>query len=239
MARALAALIAVAAAAAMQSARSDAASTFDPNVPRQVHLAFTEEPGGLLFSWVTGTPNWAGQLPRGAPLPTVQLGTAPGVYSLNAAGNYSVQYNNTGDIIHRVNVTSLAWSTRYYYIVGDASIDVYSSEWSFTTPAAPGAEAPASFLAYGDMGYWSGSSTIVQADLLRELAQNGPYDAVLHVVSAAALRLAAMWLLLRNTRTASVPQLSPPPRCGHALSAERSSYCRATSLMPGSKVLAT
>jgi hypothetical protein len=163
-----------------------ASAPLDPDVPRQIHLAFTEEPGGLLFSWTTGTPIWAGTLPRGAPLPTVQLGTQPDAYTATASGNYSVQYNATGDIIHRVNVTGLAWSTRYYYIVGDASIGVFSGQWSFVTPSGPGAESPAAFIAYGDMGYWSGSSTVVQADVLQELTANGPYDAVLHVVRASA-----------------------------------------------------
>jgi len=142
-----------------------AATPFNGNAtaPRQVHLALTEAPDGMLFSWTTGTPIWAPPAPAGAPnatSPGVRLGLAPGAYGAAVTSNYSVMYAGLGDITHRVNVTGLAPRTRYFYVVGDVALDQWSPEYSFISRPATGAEEVIDFIAYGDMGYFNDTATV-------------------------------------------------------------------------------
>ena len=146
-----------------------AAAPVDPLAPRQVHLAPTEHHTALLVSWVTGTPDWAGRYgspQHAAPVaPAVRLGAAPGVYDRTIRGNYSVIYNNTGNVIHRVNMTGLAPSTAYYYVVGDAVLGNWSAEFSFRSPTAPSPSAPTNLLVLADMGTDRATAGVVQRDL--------------------------------------------------------------------------
>lgn len=141
--------------------------------PRQIHLAFTEDPSGMLFSWSTGTPLWASPAPAGTPnatAPAVRYGTARGALTLYAASNYSLMYRLSGDVTHRVNVSGLAPATRYYYSVGDAVLGQWSPVATFLSRARADADATLDFIAYGDMGFWNGSSTAVQAAVASELS---------------------------------------------------------------------
>jgi hypothetical protein len=153
--------------------------------PRQVHLAFTEDPSGMLFSWSTGTPLWAPPAPAGVPnatAPAVRYGTSPGALSLYAASNYSLMYRLSGDVTHRVNVSGLAPATRYFYSVGDAVLGQWSPVATFLSRARADADAVLDFIAYGDMGFWNGSSTAVQAAVAAELAGGArDYAFVTHI----------------------------------------------------------
>jgi hypothetical protein len=124
--------------------------------PRHLHLAYTEDETGMLFSWTTGTPNYlppdADPSGLNATNPVVKLGTAPGAYTLTFASNYSLMYWGVGDITHRVNCSGLEARTRYYYIVGDHVLDQWSAEASFVSRPRTGGEETLDFLAYGDMG---------------------------------------------------------------------------------------
>ena len=153
--------------------------------PRQVHLALTEDPSGVLFSWTTGTPIWAPPAPAGGPnatSPAVRVGLAPGALTSTAASNFSLMYRGVGDVTHRVNVSGLAPSTRYYYSVGDAVLDAWSPVYSFFSRARADADATIDFIAYADMGFWNGSATVVQAAVTAELARGDRnYAFVTHI----------------------------------------------------------
>jgi hypothetical protein len=176
---ALIALLAVTAAAAagpaaVAAAAGAAAPSFDPTAPRHLHLAFTEDPTGMLFSWGTGTPIYLPPAAPGTPNathPAVRLGTAPGAYTLLFSSNYSLEYWGIGDVTHRVNASGLAPRTRYYYIVGDLVLQQWSAEATFVSRPPTGPEEVIDFLAYGDMGYFNGSSTVVQQALAQEIAR--------------------------------------------------------------------
>lgn len=113
----------------------------DAVAPRQVHLAFTEDSSGILFSWTTGTPMWAPPPPAGTPnatSPAVRYGTAPTALTATATSDYSLSYGGIGDVTHRVNVSGLAQRTRYFYAVGDVALDVWSPTFSFLSRPAAG-----------------------------------------------------------------------------------------------------
>ena len=168
-------------------AAAAAATPFNGNAtaPRQVHLALTEDPSGMLFSWTTGTPMWAPPAPAGTPnatSPAVRIGVAPGAYSRTVAGDYSVQYLGVGDVTHRVNVSALPARTRHYYVVGDAALGAWSPEYTFVSRPPVGKDEVLDFIAYGDMGYWNGSATVVQAAVAAELAaRTRDYSFVTHI----------------------------------------------------------
>jgi len=146
---------------------------WDATAPRQLHLALTEDVTGMLFSWVTGTPIYLPPSPPSTPNathPAVRIGTAPGVYTRTITSTYSNNYWGQGDVTHRVNVSALAPRTRYYYSVGDSLLAAWSSEASFVSRPATGPEEVLDFIAYGDMGYWNGSSTVVQRAIVDEIA---------------------------------------------------------------------
>ena len=156
--------------------------------PRQVHLALTEAADGMLFSWSTGTPIWAANASCAPPQPNatspaVRFGLAPGAYGAPVTSDYSLMYLGLGDITHRVNVTGLAPRTRYYYVVGDVALQQWSPEFSFVSRPPAGAEEVLDFIAYGDMGYFNGSATVVQAAIAAELAspQSRNYSFTTHI----------------------------------------------------------
>ena len=153
--------------------------------PRQVHLALTEAPDGMLVSWTTGTPIWAPPAPADGPnatSPAVRFGLSPGARTLQASSSYSLMYAGVGDITHRVNLTGLAPRTRYYYVVGDLELDQWSAEFSFLSRPAVDSAATLDMIAYGDMGYWNGSSVIVQAAIAADIASGArDYALVTHI----------------------------------------------------------
>jgi hypothetical protein len=141
-----------------------AAAAFDPAAPRQLHLAPTDVLSGLLVSWVTGTPDW--MAPAAQPVhPAVRFGTSPGVHTATSRSNYSVSYNATGDVVHRVELVGLLPNTRYYYVAGDEVLDVWSSEWWFQTSGPLGAETPSALLVIADVATDPKSSYIVLKQL--------------------------------------------------------------------------
>lgn len=132
----------------------------------------------MLFSWVTGTPIYLPPPTPGtlnATHPTVKIGTTSGgPYNRVVTSNYSLIYQlangGTGDVTHRVNISGLTPRTRYYYIVGDSVLDQWSEkEYNFYSRPPTGSEEVLDFIAYGDMGFWNGSSTIVQAAIAAEI----------------------------------------------------------------------
>lgn len=155
--------------------------------PRQVHLALTEALDGMLFSWSTGTPIWAVNEtcpPQpNATSPAVRYGTAPGDYGAPVASNYSLQYLGLGDVLHRVNVSGLSPRTRYYYTVGDLILNQWSPEFSFFSRPPVGGEEVVDYIAYGDMGFFNGTATLVQAAIAAELAspQSRNYSFTTHI----------------------------------------------------------
>lgn len=163
------------------------ATPFNGNAtaPRQLHLAYTEDQTGILFSWTTGTPMYAPPAPAGGPnatSPVVKYGLSSGKYTSRASSNYSLMYSGVGDVTHRVNVSGLTPRTRYFYIVGDAVLDQWSHEASFVSRPSVGADENLDFIAYGDMGFWNGSSTVVQAAVSAELARGErEYSFVTHI----------------------------------------------------------
>ena len=127
----------------------------------------------MLFSWSTGTPMYLPPPPPGTPnatSPAVRIGTSPGVYTRTLTSSYSVMYWSVGDVTHRVNVSGLAPRTRHYYTVGDAALGHWSAEATFVSRPPTGGEEVLDFIAYGDMGYWNGSSTRVQEAVAKEMA---------------------------------------------------------------------
>ena len=148
----------------------------DPNAPRHVHIVPTEQSDQILFSWTTGTPDWAhkfGVSVVAPPVdPIVKVGTVSGVYTLTWTGNYSVQYNQTGDIIHRVYSAPLAPDTRYFYTVGDAVIGVFGAEFSFNSAPVVSASTPTNLLICADMGNDRSTAGLVQRDLALRVAAN-------------------------------------------------------------------
>ena len=176
------------AALALLALRASALATpwnGNATAPRQLHLALTEAADGMLFSWTTGTPIWAPPAPPDAPnatSPAVRIGRAPGVYDATVASNYSLMYAGVGDITHRVNVSGLLPRTRYFYIVGDVELNQWSAEASFVSRPPAGKDEVIDFIAYGDMGYWNGSSTVVQAAVAAEIAaRTRDYSFVTHI----------------------------------------------------------
>jgi hypothetical protein len=166
-----------------------AAAPWDCNstAPRQVHLSLTEALDGMLFSWSTGTPIWAANIscaPQpNATSPAVRFGTASGVYGPPVTSTYSLMYLGLGDVTHRVNVTGLAPRTRYFYIVGDVTLQHWSAEETFVSRPPNGADEILDFIAFADMGMWTGRSTVVQAAIAAELASphSRPYSFTTHI----------------------------------------------------------
>jgi hypothetical protein len=140
----------------------------------------------MLFSWTTGTPIWAPPAPPGGPnatAPGVRFGVAPGAYGPAVTSDYSLMYAGVGDVTHRVNVTGLLPRTRYYYVVGDVALGHWSPEYTFLSRPPTGADEVLDFIAYGDMGYFNGTATVVQAAIAAELASPGarPYAFTTHI----------------------------------------------------------
>lgn len=164
-----------------------AAAAIEPwnaTAPRHLHLAYTEDPSGMLFSWSTGTPIYIPPLdpaPPNATSPAVRLGLSPGIYTHTFTSTYSVSYWAVGDTTHRVNASGLLPRTRYYYAVGDVALNHWSAEATFVSRPPTGASETLDFIAYGDMGYWNGTSTVVQAAVAAEVARGErDYSFVLH-----------------------------------------------------------
>ena len=138
----------------------------------------------MLFSWTTGNPIYLPPInppPPNATSPAVRLGLASGAYTQTFTSTYSISYWAVGDTTHRVNASGLLPRTRYYYVVGDAALGHWSAEASFESRPPSGAAEVLDFIAYGDMGYWNGSSTIVQAAVAAEVARGERnYSYVLH-----------------------------------------------------------
>jgi phosphodiesterase/alkaline phosphatase D-like protein len=91
-------------------------------------------------------------------------------------------YAGVGDITHRVNASGLKPRTRYYYVVGDQELDQWSAEATFISRPKTGPEEVLDFVAYGDMGFWNGTATVVQAAIGAEMAkQDIPFSFVSHI----------------------------------------------------------
>ncbi len=54
--------------------------------------------------------------------------------------------------LHYATLTGLAPNTKYYYRYGDLISQLFSPEYSFTTPPVPGAGTTVKFLAWADAG---------------------------------------------------------------------------------------
>lgn len=138
-------------------------------VPEQVKISITQRAGEMVVNWLT----W-----NTTATSTVMLGTAPGSYSLTVQGSvFPFVDPNSWHItryIHNALVTNLQPVTRYYYVVGDSSSNVWSSELSFTT-LSQGNEVMTVAI-YGDMGV---VNSVSMQFLAAEVAA-GTVQAVLH-----------------------------------------------------------
>lgn len=54
--------------------------------------------------------------------------------------------------LHYATFIGLAPNTKYFYRYGDATLTLFSPEYSFTTPPVPSAAATVNFLAWADAG---------------------------------------------------------------------------------------
>ncbi|KAK9804531.1 hypothetical protein WJX73_005386 [Symbiochloris irregularis] len=127
----------------------------NPNEPLQGHLALTKDPTEMKVQWTTRDPG----------TPTVKYGTKSGTYTKTATGKtvtYNAQSmcgspaNDTGYVppgsLHRVNLTGLTTSTRYYYVFGDPSFG-FSKEFTFLSAPKIGPNETVHFLAIADLGH--------------------------------------------------------------------------------------
>eukprot|EP00042_Codosiga_hollandica_P051427 m.631135 g.631135 ORF g.631135 m.631135 type:complete len:480 (-) comp58283_c0_seq22:2372-3811(-) len=152
--------------------------------PKQGHLALTAVDNEMTLTYVTGTTT----------TPSVRFGTEPNSLTelvngttstyaasnmCNAPANITAQvYFRSPGYIHRVLLSGLAYSTTYYYKFGN-DIDGWSLTYSFTSKPPP-STPDVSFIAYADMGIWSGLASVSTAVNVNEDIETGLYDFVLH-----------------------------------------------------------
>lgn len=138
-------------------------------VPEQIKLSVTSRPYEMVVNWLTWNVTET----------QIQFGTQGNQYS-NIIDGQSITFVDPNSFhliryIHNVLLTNLEPGTQYYYIVGDPSSGIWSSELRFTTPAA-GNEVQ-TIAVYGDMGLVNSQSM----QLLSSDVSAGNIALVLHL----------------------------------------------------------
>lgn len=168
MARNLAALLALAAAAA--------ADPVGPTFPWGIHVAYGAEGGATSM-----TVMWSTR----ARTPTLLAIAAPA--PANVSGE-AIAFSDGGNVqtLHRVRLTGLAPATVYTYAVGDGA-GAMSKSFTFMTQPADAAAWQPTLAIFGDMGISSNAQATMP--LLLADAAAGRIDAVLHVCVREILRI--------------------------------------------------
>jgi hypothetical protein len=130
--------------------------------PNQVHLSYGETSADMYVTWNTYAPTKTSAVLYGNKLNYM---TALGSQTKFTTGN-NTQY------VHRAVMSKLQTDTSYLYRVGDDS-GGWSDVFEFTSI---GCQSP-KLAVYGDMGLENAKSL----PYLKEMAQDGKFDAVLHV----------------------------------------------------------
>jgi len=135
--------------------------------PEQIHLSYGSNPTSMVVTWVTQS----------------QVNTSLCRYGTSDLGmtekGWETVFTDGGTeqraiFIHRVVLSNLSPGKQYMYRVG--SNWGWSDKYTFTAMKS-GTDWSPTFAVYGDMGNKNGQSV----GRLQELAQDGQFDAVLHV----------------------------------------------------------
>jgi hypothetical protein len=106
----------------------------------------------MLVKWVTTKGNYLLLLSSDDSTSTVQYGISSGNYTSATSGTtttYNVGIDGWDGLVHRVLLTGLSPSTKYYYICGGSDM---SDEFTFTTAPLIGIETPQNIAVVADMG---------------------------------------------------------------------------------------
>src|SRR5438132_12403843 len=126
---------------------AEAAGPTGPNPPLGIHLSYLDDPTTAVVTWHTASPatsraDWGT--------------TSGGSYPFSPTG---VDYASPmGTFLHAVTLSDLIPSSRYYYRVGDASMNSSYGEASFRAALPKGSTGTFSFAAAGDGGNSQGNA---------------------------------------------------------------------------------
>ena len=120
---------------------AEAAGPTGPNPPLGIHLSYLDDPTTAVVTWHTASPSTS----------RADWGTSSGgSYPFSSSG---VDYASPmGTFLHAVTLSDLIPSSRYYYRVGDASMNSSYGEASFRAALPKGSTETFSFAAAGDWG---------------------------------------------------------------------------------------
>jgi len=126
---------------------AEAAGPTGPNPPLGIHLSYLDDPTTAVVTWHTASPATS----------RADWGTSSGgSYPFSASG---VDYASPmGTFLHAVTLSDLIPSSRYYYRVGDASMNSSYGEASFRAALPKGSTETFSFAAAGDWGNSQGTA---------------------------------------------------------------------------------
>src|SRR6266480_4154701 len=126
---------------------AEAAGPTGPNPPLGIHLSYLDDPTTAVVTWHTASPATS----------RADWGTSSGgSYPFSASG---VDYASPmGTFLHAVTLSNLIPSSRYYYRVGDASMNSSYGEASFRAAPPKGSTETFSFAAAGDWGNSQGTA---------------------------------------------------------------------------------
>src|SRR5438067_1790284 len=126
---------------------AEAAGPTGPNPPLGIHLSYLDDPTTAVVTWHTASP---------APSRPGWGTSSGGSYPCSASG---VDYASPmGTFLHAVTLSNLIPSSRYYYRVGDASMNSSYGEASFRAAPPKGSTETFSFAAAGDWGNSQGTA---------------------------------------------------------------------------------
>eukprot|EP01114_Cavostelium_apophysatum_P015648 TRINITY_DN430_c0_g1_i1.p1 TRINITY_DN430_c0_g1~~TRINITY_DN430_c0_g1_i1.p1 ORF type:complete len:462 (+),score=34.89 TRINITY_DN430_c0_g1_i1:136-1386(+) len=146
-----------------------------PDLPQQIHLAFSAAQNEMVVTWYRKEEGLT-------QIPFVMYGLESGIYGWNVTGIFYPHSKASGwsGTLHTATMTGLNPDTKYFYRCGDVEKNLWSAEFSFHTPLPKGpAKSPSRFAVYGDMGLGGNSSVTVKS--IVQMQQNNMLDVVLHV----------------------------------------------------------
>uniref|UniRef100_A0AC35TWZ9 Purple acid phosphatase n=1 Tax=Rhabditophanes sp. KR3021 TaxID=114890 RepID=A0AC35TWZ9_9BILA len=141
------------------------------SIHEQVHLSLTKDARSMMVTWITFE-----QIQAGFPL--VKYGKNKSNFDEVQTGYTTKFVDKIGTItrfVHRVNLTELAFGTRYYYKVG------FNESWSETTYSfatfPEGSDFGVKLCVYGDLGY---NEKVTMDALIRDV-RNGRCQLIVHL----------------------------------------------------------